>query len=92
MQRLLFFILITVLMSCNPSISIYEKEKCIGIFRPSSEKDTTIQVKDFFITYRKVNGKLEGNITSPFNDSRGDFQSFSEVKIYLKENQFIIDN
>lgn len=87
MRQIIFILSISFLVSCNPSIAIYEKEKLILTIEDFPKKDTTIQVGDFFITYKKTGNRIEGSISSPFYESKGNFKSSSDVRIDISDNQ-----
>jgi hypothetical protein len=79
-----------ILSSCSPSIKVFEKGELVKTISEFSEKDTTINVKDYFITYKKNGAYIEGFVENAFDDNKGTFKSTNEVKIEIESGSFSV--
>lgn len=80
-----------ILSSCSPSIKVFEKGELVKTISEFSEKDTTINVKDYFITYKKNGAYIEGFVENAFDDNKGTFKSTNEVKIEIESGSFSVN-
>ena len=88
-----FTILVSLLIlsSCSPSIKVYEKGELVKTISDFSANDTTINVKDYFITYKKNGAYIEGFVENAFDDNKGTFKSTGDVKIEIEKGAFSVN-
>ncbi|MFY7861950.1 MAG: hypothetical protein ACOVP5_06945, partial [Chitinophagales bacterium] len=74
-----------------PSKKVYEMGLLVKTFSYFSTNDTTVNVKDYFITYKKNGAYIEGFLENAFDDNKGTFKSTGDVKIEIEKGAFSVN-
>jgi hypothetical protein len=85
-------VLILSLISCSQSIKIYENDKFVMEITDLPKTDTTIQIRDYFITYKLNKPYIEGFVENNFDENKGSFKSTGTVEIEIGVGKFMISN
>ncbi len=80
----------SLLFSCSKSIKVFERGELLKTVSEFSSNDTTINVKDYFITYKKNGAYIEGFVENAFDDNKGTFKSTGNVEIEIGEDNFSV--
>lgn len=91
-NRLPFFLFLLFSLSCSQSIKIYENDQLVSEIHSFSTTDTTINIRDYFITYKLNKPYIEGFVENTFDNNKGTFKSTGTVEIEIGEGKFKIEH
>lgn len=87
--KLLVVLALTASFACQQKLKVTENQKILFLTESFPEKDTTILVNDFYITYKKSGKELIGAVEPMIGEHpRADFKSTGNIVIELDSNQF----
>ncbi len=88
MNKLILLLLLSTLTSCSRSIKIYENDQLVKEITTIPKSDTTINIKDYYITYKQNGAYLEGFVENTFDDNKRSFKTSGSVEIEIGEGKF----
>lgn len=75
-------------VSCHHSIRVYDGNNLLTTIEVVKEVDTTIVIKDYYITYRKSGLSVIGKVENSFSERKGEFKSMKSVEINISDKNF----
>lgn len=88
MNKVFLLVLLSMLTSCSRSIKIYENDQLVKEITTIPKSDTTIDIKDYYITYKQNGAYLEGFVENSFDDNKGSFKTNGSVEIEIGQGKF----